>query len=283
MIKYEYQILRYVHDQTTGEFVNVGIVIFEPQSKFLKARVLNKFSRISNFFEEFNGYYLLGTLKHFQKELESIQNDFSFFNSSEFLNAKEKPALSIITNKIVLNDDSALKLTEVKQGLDLDANAALEDLFESLVDKYSPEASKDIHTDAYAWAKVYKSHFDKYGITARLKEHKVKTTNDEIKFDKSWKNGVWNCYQTLSFDLKKDETIKNKVYKWSGIVKELQSANEKMNLFFLTTSPKSNEQLNDFIKETLSQKHSDVNVTIVTEDQAEQFAKKVKTAIESTL
>lgn len=281
MIKYEYQILRYVHDQASGEFVNVGIVIFEPQSKILKARVLNKFSRISTFFEEINGYYLLSTLKHFQKEVESINDDFAFFNSSEFLLEKEKPGLSIITGKVVLNDDSALKLTEVKKGLDLNLDSALDDLFERLVDKYSPEKNKEAHTDAYAWSKVYKLHFDRYGITPRLKDHTIKTPNDEIKFDKSWKNGVWNCYQSLSFDLKKDDAIKNKVYKWSGIIKELQLANQKMNLFFLTTSPKSNEHLNNFIKDTLSQKGSGVKVTIVTEDEAEQFAKKVKTAIES--
>jgi hypothetical protein len=283
MIKYEYQILRYVHDQASGEFVNVGIVIFEPQSKFLKAKVLTKFSRISNFFEEINGYYLLSTLKHFQKEVESIHSDFAFFNSSEFLNSNEKSGLKQITNKILLEDDSALRLTEVKMGLDLEFDSALADLFERLVDKYSPDANKDLHTDAYAWAKVYKSHFDKYGITPRLKDHTIKTPNDQIKFDKSWKNGVWNCYQSLSFDLKKDDTIKNKVYKWSGIIKELQSSNEKMNLYFLTTSPKSNEHLSEFIKDTLSQKNSEVNVTIVTEDEAEQFARKVKTAIENAL
>ncbi len=281
MIKYEYQILRYVHDQASGEFVNVGIVIFEPKTKLLKARVLNKFSRISTFFEEINGYYLLNTLKHFQKEVESIHDDFAFFNSSEFLLAKEPTGLNLITGKIILNDDSALQLTGVKKGLDVNLEAALDDLFERLVDKYSPEKTKDMHTDAYAWAKVYKTHFDRYGITPRLKDHSVKTPNDEIKFDKSWKNGVWNCYQSLSFDLKKDDAIKNKVYKWSGIIKELQSANEKMNLFFLTTSPKSNQQLNSFIKETLSQKNSGVKVTIVTEDEAEQFAKTVKTAIEA--
>jgi hypothetical protein len=56
-----------------------------------------------------------------------------------------------------------------------------------------------------------------------------------------------------------------------------------MNLYFLITSPKSNEHLSEFIRDTLSQKNSEVNVTIVTEDEAEQFARKVKTAIENAL
>jgi PleD family two-component response regulator len=36
-------------------------------------------------------------------------------------------------------------------------------------------------------------------------------------------NGVWNCYQSLSFDLKKDESIKNKV----GYLLPLKAGNKR--------------------------------------------------------
>ncbi|WP_158994363.1 DUF3037 domain-containing protein [Mucilaginibacter sp. L196] len=283
MKKFEYQIIRYLHDRTTGEFVNVGIVLFEPTGRFLEAKMLNKFSRISNFFEEFNGYFLLNTLKHFQKEIRSVNLDLYFFNSSNSFDSEKDYNLSDITKKILVQDDSALYLSNVKYGLDLDAGKALDDLYERLVDKYNIDASKEVHTDAYVWTKVYKAHFDRLGITPRLKDHTIKTHNDQIKFDKAWKNGVWNCYQSLSFDLKREDSIKTKVYKWSGIIKELESSNEKMNLFFLTTSPKTSEHLNIFIKDTLSQSNNDVKVTIIHENEAEQFARNVKTAIEKII
>lgn len=282
MKTFEYQIIRYLHDRTTGEFVNVGIVLFEPESRFLDAKVLTRFSRISNFFEEFNGYFLLSTLKHFQKEIRSVNVDLLFFNSSDFIKSDNKFGLTEITSKILIPDDSALFVSDTIKALDLDPRKALDDLYDRLVDKYTADPNKEVHTDAYAWNKVYKAHFDKFGITAQLKDHTVKTYNDQIKFDKAWKNGVWNCYQSLSFDLRKDDAIKNKVYKWSGIIKELESSNEKINLYFLTTSPKTNVHLNSFIKDTLSKSDEDIHVTIVTENEAEQFARKVKTAIENT-
>lgn len=280
MKKIEYQILRYVHDRTTGEFVNVGIVVFEPQSRFLEARVLNKFSRISNFFEEFNGHFLINTLKHFQKEIKTVNLDLLFFSSSESIRLKEDPKLSDITKSILLRDNNSLQLSEVKCCLDIRPEKALQDLFVRLIEKYNSDASKEAHTDSYAWNKIYKTHFDKLGITARLKDHTVKTHNDQIKFDKAWKNGVWNCYQSLSFDLKREDAIKTKVYKWSGIIKE-RVIQRKMNLFFLTTSPRDSDHLASFIKDTLSQSDTVVKVTIVTENEAEQFARRVKTAIES--
>ncbi len=275
MIKYSYQILRYTHDRITGEFVNVGIVLHEPNSKFLEARVLNKFSRISNFFGEINGHFLISTLKHFQKEIFTAAQYIESTTSDEFL--------KLITNKLIPKDDSAIQLSEVKTGLALSADKALSTLYARLVEKYLEEPIQEKHNDSYAWNKVYKKYFDKYGITTKLKDHTVNTNNDKIKFDKSWKNGVWNCYQTLSFDLKKEDNIKGKVYKWSGIVRELETANEKMNLYFLTTVPKSeSKKLKTFIEDTLTLKTDRLCVKIVSESEADQFAVEVKKAMQNS-
>lgn len=281
MIRFHYQLVRYTHDQVTGEFVNVGIVIFAPKFKFLEAKVVSKFSRISNFFEDINGYHLLHSLKHFQKEIASVRDELAFFGSEAI--AKPEPSLNQITSSILVRDDSALQLSEVRAGMDVDLEHAAEDLFYRMVDKYNTESGGEVKNDSHAWTKVYKSYFDKYGITSRLQDHTIETKADKITFDKSWKNGIWHCYQALAFDLKKEDSIKNKVYKWSGIVKALQAANEPLNLYFLTTSPEHNPRLQPFIVETLGQKVDKLKVIIVTQDEADSFALKVKKEIENTI
>jgi len=65
MKKYQFQIVRYIHDRISGEFVNVGIIVYMPESRFLKSRFINKFSRISQLFVDVNGHSLLGALKHY--------------------------------------------------------------------------------------------------------------------------------------------------------------------------------------------------------------------------
>ncbi len=57
MIKYQYQILRYVHDQFTGEFGNLGVVMYAPKNRFLKCKVVSKYARLSSFFGEINGQF----------------------------------------------------------------------------------------------------------------------------------------------------------------------------------------------------------------------------------
>lgn len=276
MKKYQYQIVRYVHDRLTGEFVNVGIVIYMPESRFLKSRFINKFSRLSNFFVELNGHSLLGSLRQFEKEIDIISKRLNGNDLFESFTSIEE-----ITNSILTKDDSAIICCAMNSGIDISGQSALNDLFERLIDKYSHDTDKDTHDDKYAWRKVYKKHFDENGITDKLKEHTVHTSHDTIQFDKAWKNGAWNCFQSLSFDLKRTDSIKSKVYKWSGILSELENSNENIHLYFLTVSSNKKKGVKKFIEDTLNRQGKNIQTTIITEKEAETFAASVKKEIEA--
>lgn len=269
MIKYQYQILRYIHDQFAGEFGNVGIVLYAPEENYLCCKVVGRYSRLSDFFGEINGQFLIASLKHFETNINKIAKDL---NESKIQTEKE---LALITSVILPKDDSALQLTDVIYGLDVNPEIAMIDLFERLIEKYNGTTQFTANTDQYAWSKVYKTYFDKYGITKNLKKHVVETKKDTINFDKAWKNGVWNCYQVLSFDLKTEDAIKSKVYKWSGIIHQLETAHEKLKLYLLTTSPKQHKEFESFIKEMLIHKHNTLAVDLIEEDKAEEFAASV--------
>ena len=274
MKKFQYQIVRYMHDRVTAEFVNVGIVVFQPDTNFLHGRFVSKFSRISQFFSDVNGQYLITALRQFEKELEISSTRLSelFTNYA---------TLTEITNSILPKDDSCLVCSDLLFGIDLDPMSALEDLFDRLVNKYIQDVDKELHDDKTAWRKVYKQYFDKYEITTKLKRHTVQTNHDHIEFDRAWKNGVWKCYQTLALDLKRNDAIKNKVYKWSGILSELENSKQKLHVYFLTVSPTANGTMNKFLEETfLSRNSKSLKVTIVKEDQADEFVASIKKEIE---
>jgi len=269
MKKYHYQIIRYIHDRVTDEFVNVGIVVFFPESKAIESRVINKYSRITKFFNDINGPQIISSLKHFQKAIEKKSSESSelFF---PFKSIRE------ITESILPKDDSSLQLTDVFQGIDINIQSATDDLFGRLVNQYVPEIEKESVNDNEVWKKSYKEFFDKYNISKKLVSHSIKTKNDKIEFDKSWKNGSWHCYQSLSFDLKKVESIKNKVYKWSGILNELENSDEMLHLYLLTAESKRHKSINKFVIDTFSNRDTEnVKVTLVKEKDAEKFAKEV--------
>jgi hypothetical protein len=278
MIKYQYQVIRYIHDQFTGEFGNIGVVLYSPSKNYLACKVVNRYARLSEFFGDINGHFLLSGLKRLEIAISKIAEDPNTFLAGK----KSEQGLDLITSHILPKDDSALQFTDVVHGIDIDPEITLHDLFERIVERYNADDYASRHTDQYAWSKIYKNYFDKYGITKQLKKHKVvANNNDEIVFDKAWKNGVWNCYQTLSFDLKTDDAVKNKIYKWSGIIRALENAGESINLFFLTTSPKHKE-LENLIEDTLTVSDQALRVDIIKEDKADDFAANVRKEMEKS-
>jgi len=45
--QFHFSLLRFVYDPLTQEFLNIGVVLFSPESNFLQARFTNRYGRIS--------------------------------------------------------------------------------------------------------------------------------------------------------------------------------------------------------------------------------------------
>ena len=132
---YNYQLVRYIHNQSTSEFVNVGVIVYDQESNFLKSCFLKKFDRVSNFFnDEPNIEYLKIVLNHFENEVNENKNtpkiDFGGKVSCY-------DNISNLTSLILPKDDSALQCSEVFRGIDIDIDSALMTLFNEFVNKYS--------------------------------------------------------------------------------------------------------------------------------------------------
>ena len=278
MITIQYQILRYLPDRVSGEFVNLGIVAFDSSNKILKSKFINKIGKISSFFPNINSRYLIKSIKTIQQDLEMFSNRFN----SE-LSFKKIDSIDEITRNVLPKDDSALVFSETKKTLDIEVGATINDLFSRFVNIHLIEEDDDeVRRDKEVWNKVYKKHFDEYGISSHLNHHKIKTQNDELEFDKAWKNGVWNCFETVSFNLTRSDAIKNKVYKWVGKLDELDSSDEPVHIYLLSVLPHEHPELKKFINKKIKEKSTDkTKIEIISEDQGDTVAKKIKREIES--
>ncbi len=275
MKPYYYQILRYVHDQFTGEFVNLGVIVYSPEHSYLKAKVTNRFTRVTSLFPEAKGKFIVDSAKF----LETRINQKIAPQLSQLFHPSTN--LEHITSNFLQRDDSALQLSTVFKAMDIDLDAATNYLFETLVNKYLPDegGSKNL-TDEEVWRKKYKDYFDKYKISDQLISHTIKTQNDVFSFEKAWKNEVWHCYEPLSFDLKREITLKDKVYRWVGKINELTHSSEDIHLTFLASIPKKHQSLTNFVKTSLQIENKAIHVDIVFESEAEFLAKQIANEME---
>lgn len=269
MKKYQYQLIRYVHDHFTGEYVNVGVVVYSKEDHFLSCKTSSRVQRVTHMFPDADGKWIKRVLTSIQSRLNRLSNQTSeLFSPSD--------SLSHITNSVVSRDNSAIQLTEVKMAIDVSLDAAINDLYQTQVEKYMvSKVDKNSLLDEDVWKLKYKTHFEKYGIEKRLRMHEVAVPEDVITFDKSWKNEVWHCYEPLSFVLKEKDTIRDKVYKWAGKLQGLQHSNEYLHLVLLTSISPKHSDLMSFVHEYLKVDSDKLKVDIVTEDNADFFAKRV--------
>jgi hypothetical protein len=270
MKNYQYRLLRYAHDQFTGEFVNLGVIVYSPELHFLKCKVVDNAKRVKGLFPDVSSSFLLSQLRSVVRRTKQIASQ-----QSDLIKLADN--LQSITSMILPPDDSALHFSETKYAMDIDFDLSLNDLFEDLVIKYEPKKAQTASlSDDDVWRNKYKKYFDRYNISTKLIPHEVSTKNDIFNFEKAWKNEVWHCYQPISFDLKDADRIKDKVYKWSGKLDELHKTNEKIHLTFLTTISDEHKFLEDFILKSLDKDSKLVEVDVIKESGAEKLAKQIK-------
>lgn len=281
MKPYQYQVVRYVHDHFTGEYVNVGVVVYNPENRYLACKITNKYQRITSMFADANGVWIMKILRDFEKKLHQTTDRLSeLFQPSD--------QIENVTGSIIPNDDTAIRFSEAYSGVDIDYEVALEDLFNSLVEKHIHDSKKDTLLDEDVWKEKYKKYFEKYGIADRLNEHIVKISDlpeDYISFNKAWKNEIWHCYEPLSFVVKNRETVKNKVHKWSGRLNGLRRAGEPIHLTLMVSFSEKHKKMQPFIEQYLITEYktsaNNLRVEIVTDDQAEFLAEKVSKEMEA--
>jgi hypothetical protein len=120
---YQYQVIRYLHDRVTGEFVNVGVAMYSPEFQYLECRGIDKCDRLTAFFDEADGNGILELLKQFKVEILNRRKQL----------VKKQYSINEITKRILLDNDSSIVLTEMKKGIDFDLSRCLGNLFRLLV------------------------------------------------------------------------------------------------------------------------------------------------------
>jgi len=271
MKTYQYQVLHYVHDHLTGEFVNVGIVLFEPETRFLRAAMLTRTQRVAQFFAGVDGRRLLSVLRHLEAAINARGQALQ-----EQLDLAPVTSVEQVTQAFVEANDAAWQWSAVKRGLTLFPESTFQGLFERLVLRYA-DVTVSRPSDEDVWKQTYKKYFDQYKLTAKLYPRTIATAHDAIQFHQTYQNGALHCYEALTFDLERPETVKAKAYKWFGMLSELRTSAEKVHIHLLTAPPAHDAELWEFVQQKLkSASGNNVQVDVLREVDAEQEARRLK-------
>lgn len=270
MEPYSFCFLRYVHEPLSGEFANVGVLLWAPQSRFLGFQASEKFSRLSHFFHGFqtNDHRLLirridTQFKQLAAAAVAPQASLPFPDAPE--SARD------LALKVIPHDDAALIWSPSAGGLTNDPAAELEALFHEAVARHYESSEDARRDDSTIYRQIYRSAFDAPVVKPHVTTHEVTAPLASHIFPQAWKNGVWNVYQPLSFDLKKSESIKAKAFHWESLTRFLAASPEQPRIYLMLAAPDGDQRrAYDYAKDVL---HASRVVKLIEENEAEDFAR----------
>ena len=259
--------LRYLHDVVTGEFANIGVVLYSPDQRVLEARFTTSYERLNAIFLKIDHLHFRALMRYLANRFDELAADIR-----DGLHVPPVTALSEMVRQVLQADDSSLQWSALGGGFTEDPAATLEELFKRFVERYVAGAEQVSRSDE----EIAKPFRARLGRTAeKLGEKKIETTDYQYDFRFAWKNDIWHLYEPVSFDLVDPGSIREKANKWLGRGVALHDSREKFKNHFLLGEPRKPETQKAFENAIHLLGKIPGNKQLVREAQLEQFAEHV--------
>jgi hypothetical protein len=275
MIPYEFSVLRYSYDPLTQEFINVGVVLHSSEARFMQARVNTNYGRASKMFGRIDGARYRFILRHLQNKLDEMA--LELMQGQLF----ESPAnLEASLSRILPLDDSSLRFDRGGTGVTDNLAKACEKIYCRYVTG-SEAALAECRTREDVW-RTFRKPLERLEIAGRLVPKHISAKDYGYEFQHAWKNGVWNLYEPVSFDLLEEFAIREKANKWLGRSLCLSESSEPFKLTLLLGAPQSSRLRDAFQHAENILNKIPVKKEIVREEDAEAFAQELESQLKKS-
>jgi hypothetical protein len=261
--------LRYVHDVVTGEFANIGVVLYVPEQRFLEARFATSYERLNAIFLRIDHLHFRGLMRYMANRFEELGAEIR-----GGLHVPPVNALSEVVRQVLPPDDSSLQWSAQGGGFTDDP-----ELYKRLVERFVAGAEQVSRTDEEI-ARPFKARLGKKA--EKLSEKTIATKDYQYDFRFAWKNNIWHLYEPVSFDLVDPGSIREKANKWLGRGVALHEASEKFKIHFLLGEPRQAETKPAFENAIHLLSKIPGQKELVRENETERFAEHVANEIGSS-
>jgi hypothetical protein len=275
-VPYTYTVLRYIHDVLSGEFVNIGVVLYSPNAKFLDAKFSLHYGRLSRMFSDVNGEHFRNNVRFIQGRLE--EEGDRLLHQLEL----ERTAANVreLSARVLPIDDSSLQFSPEGYGVTESPQKTLEQLYVRFVEKYQEKVERQSRSDSDVW-KIFKKSLQEKSVVSHLKAHKIVGKDYEYEFKYCWKNELWHAQQPISFDLLDADDIVEKANSWVGRITSLSDSEEKFKLNVLLGNPQDTKYKTAFVKAQNILNKMPCDHVFIKEEAAEAFAEHLRQEIEA--
>lgn len=271
MTTYHFRVLRYVHDVSTEEFVNIGVVMWIPEHSTLMFRVNEQSGRLSRFFNNFDSKSYRQMIHHLQSSFKKVALDLRtlrLFNDNP-------ENTSEIFYELVREDASCFQWSSIMSGISTVPEQRLDQLFEEFVIFRKSQAPVQRRNRRVIWntvRKALKAHdLEKHVQFSVI----MKAASFDWPFKLGWNNGIPQVLEPISLAHQDPVEIIDIANAWRGrlsiLAKEhnfkctavISPANESVNMT-------AYNQAYGLLKNARAMR------TVITEDEVNDYMPEIK-------
>lgn len=131
-----YAIVRFMPFVETGEFGNVGVVLFAPSARFFGFKVLGqRVSRITNFFEQMDAKVFRASMHATREELQRVSDMLKGLGTDRRLKTLDREASTHLWLEILKPRESMVRFSDSRLVMAADPQAKLGELFAYYVER----------------------------------------------------------------------------------------------------------------------------------------------------
>jgi hypothetical protein len=274
--KFYFSLLRYVYDPLTQEFVNIGVVLYSPGNRFLRATFTSRYGRISRMFGRIDGASFRSTVGYIERKISDANERIA----RGLLFSDPKESLETILSEVLPPDDTAIRFVFGGVGMTDDSAESLDELYRRYVARYENPSEYEHRDENDVW-KVFQEPLRAKRVYSQFVTKTIKARDYEYEFERSWKNGIWHVFEPVSFDLSDERSILEKASRWVGRTVSLSDSSEPFKLFLLLGEPVDPGLSEAFHKARHLLSKIPGQRELVRERDAEQFAEEIEQEFQS--
>ncbi len=237
---YTYVVLRYAHDPTSGEALNIGVLLYAPEASFVDVMFEHTFSRLSAAFAGFDGRSYHRVISEFGRGVERIRDVITqrSLYRSEFLDAAS------IAARLWPDNGLSFKAGGMLAGVTQDLPETMRRLFEKFVASQFTRYESKRRDDDDVWRAV-EARFTPKAADLLVEAH-IRTKYGQHTFKHTFRNQHLHVIEPWSLDYAQPTQMIEMATRWRGRLDVIRDNSDESDcLFHLIVGPPKSEYASD--------------------------------------
>lgn len=223
MTPYQFAVLRYVHRFSSGERLNVGLVMWCPEQYTLLTFVSRRFRRMSVIFPGFDSEVYRAMGKRLRQQFTSMEQRIQ--NRQPMLfeapgererKTRQLEELALLLPELVPLDASCFQWSDIMWGITDDPEARFAALKQEFVTQYERAEVTKRYDEDRLWGAIRSALEEAQLMELVTPDFELGDERYQYRFRSGWQNGIAQVLEPISFDYHEQSRILDKANKWFG-------------------------------------------------------------------